>query len=113
MFASGAAGYAPSLGRIFATAEVVQHDWLMTGNLLKKQGVRSLAAEVEQFRLSLRVPKTQDERALAAFRRARAERAPLQLEQVRQRRPRRDDNSSPGRNRAASGDAGRRHQGDV
>jgi hypothetical protein len=81
--ASGAAGYSPSLGRIFETAETVQHDWLKTGTLLQQQGFANLAAEVEQFRQSLRVPKTQDERALAAVRRARTERVPLQLEQAR------------------------------
>lgn len=81
--ASDAGREVPNLGRIFETAETVQYDWLKTGILLQQQGFGNLAAEVEQFRQSLRVPKTQDERALATVRRARAERAPLQLEQVR------------------------------
>jgi len=37
--ASDAAGYGTSLGRIFETAEAVQHDWLKTGTLLREQGL--------------------------------------------------------------------------
>ena len=64
-------GRAASLGRIFATADAVQHDWLTTGARLRGQGLETLAAEVEQFRQSLSAPRTRHERALAAVRRAR------------------------------------------
>jgi hypothetical protein len=69
-----------SLGRILETAESVRHDWLTTSSTLEKQGFRGLAAEVEQFRRSLRIPMTREERALAAAAHTHAERAPLQLE---------------------------------
>jgi len=72
-----------SLGRILKTAESVRHDWLTTSSTLENQGFRDLAAEVERFRQSLRVPLTREERALAAAARAQAERAPLQLEFAR------------------------------
>ena len=38
----------PGLGRIVATAEDVQHDWLMTGTALENQGLGALAADVER-----------------------------------------------------------------
>jgi hypothetical protein len=68
------------LGRIFETAETVRGDWLRTSAALENQGYRSLAAEVERFRQSLRVPLTREERVLAAAERTQAERAPPQLE---------------------------------
>jgi hypothetical protein len=68
------------LGRIFDTAETVRHDWLTTRSNLESQGLYGLAAEVEQFRQSLRVPLTREERACAAAERVQAERAPPQLE---------------------------------
>jgi len=67
------------LGRILETAETVRHDWLATSSALEIQGFRGLAAEVEQFRQSLRIPLTREEQALAAAARAQAERAPPQL----------------------------------
>jgi hypothetical protein len=67
------------LGRIFDTAETVRHDWLKTTSALENQGYRGLAAEVEQFRQSLRIPLTREELALSATARAHAVRAPLQL----------------------------------
>jgi hypothetical protein len=73
----------PGLGRIVETAEAAQRDWLMTGAELESQGLGQLAADVEQFRQSLRVPPTRHERAVAAIRRARAERPPVQLEFAR------------------------------
>jgi hypothetical protein len=73
----------PGLGRIVETAEAVQHDWLMTGAALENQGLGSLAADVERFRQSLRVPMTRQERAVTALRRGRVERPPVQLEFVR------------------------------
>ena len=60
-----------SLGRIFDTAETVRGDWLKTSLALECQGFRGLAAEVEQFRQSLGIPMTREERALAAAARAR------------------------------------------
>jgi len=69
-----------SFGRIFETVETVRHDWLKTSSALEEQGFRGLAAEVEQFRQSLRIPVTREERALAAARRTQVARAPLQLE---------------------------------
>jgi hypothetical protein len=70
-----------SLGRIFETAETVRHDWLTTSSALENQGFRGLAAEVERFRQTLRIPLTREERALASSARAaHAERAPRQLE---------------------------------
>jgi hypothetical protein len=73
----------PGLGRIVAAAEAVQQDWLMTGAALESQGLGGLAAEVERFRQSLRVPLTRQERAVATIRRARVERPPVQLALVR------------------------------
>ncbi len=67
------------LGRIFDTAETVRGDWLKTSLALESQGFCGLAAEVEQFRQSLRVPKTREERAFAAAGRVRAEQVPPQL----------------------------------
>lgn len=70
-----------SLGRVLETAESVRHDWLTTRLALEKQDFRGLAAEVERFRQSLRIPMTREERALAAAAAgAQAERLPLQLE---------------------------------
>jgi hypothetical protein len=69
-----------SLGRNFETAETAQHDWLTTSSTLENQGFRGLAAEVEQFRQTLRIPMTREERALAAAAaRAQTERAPPRL----------------------------------
>jgi len=65
-----------SLGRIFETAETVRHDWLKTSSALEQQGFSGLAVEVEQFRRSLRIPMTTEERSLAAAERAQAERVP-------------------------------------
>jgi hypothetical protein len=76
-------GARASVGRIFDTAETVRHDWLNTGAVLERQGLGGLAAEVERFRQSLRVPKTRSERAELALRRDRAERSPEQLEMMR------------------------------
>ena len=69
-----------SLGRIFETAEAVRHDWLKTSSALEEQGFRGLAAEVERFRQSLRIPMTREERAQAAAATAQGERVPLQFE---------------------------------
>jgi hypothetical protein len=68
-----------SLGRIIDTAEAVQGDWLATGSTLHAQGLRGLAAEVEQFRQSLHVPVTRYEREVAMSRRA----DPRQLDLIR------------------------------
>jgi hypothetical protein len=68
-----------SLGRIIATAERVQGDWFATGRTLHAQGLRGLAAEVEQFRQSLRVPITRYESELAMSQKA----GPRQLELLR------------------------------
>jgi hypothetical protein len=80
---AGATHQVPGLDRIVETAEVVQRDWLMTGAALESQGLGGLAAEVERFRQSLRVPMTRQERAVATIRRARVERPPVQLALVR------------------------------
>jgi len=70
-----------SLGRIFDTAETVRHDWLKTSSALENQGFRGLAAEVERFRQSLRIPMTREERAVeTAAARVQAERLPPQHE---------------------------------
>ncbi|MGH8251701.1 MAG: relaxase/mobilization nuclease domain-containing protein [Steroidobacteraceae bacterium] len=69
-----------SLGRIFQTVETVHHDWSMTSSSLEAQGLRGLAAEVERFRQSLRIPKTREDRTLSAAARVPSERVPLQLE---------------------------------
>jgi HAMP domain-containing protein len=73
----------PGLGRIVTTAEAVQHDWLTTGTALENQGLGALAADVERFRQSLRVPLTRQERAVTTIRRGRVERRPVQLALVR------------------------------
>jgi len=67
------------LGRIFETAETVRQDWLSTSSTLENQGFGALAAEVERFRQSFRIPLTREERALAAAARGQSERAPPQL----------------------------------
>lgn len=80
---------APELGplegtqRIFATANAVQRSWLETGATLERQGLDGLAAEVERFRQSLRIPKPRSERAGLSLRRDRVERLPTQLDLVR------------------------------
>jgi hypothetical protein len=71
------------VGRIVTTAEAVQHDWMMTGTALENQGLGALAADVERFRQSLRVPMTRQERTAVAIRQRRAERPPVQLEFTR------------------------------
>jgi hypothetical protein len=73
----------PGLGRIAETAEAVQRDWLMTSAELESQGLGALAADVERFRQSLRVPLTRQERAVTTSNRGREERRPAQLEFVR------------------------------
>jgi len=73
----------PGLGRIVETAEAVQHDWLMTRAELESQGLSRLAADVERFRESLRIPLTRHERAVTAINRGREERRPMQLELTR------------------------------
>jgi hypothetical protein len=80
---AGETRHAPGLGRIVETAEAVQGDWLMTATALESQGLGGLAAEVERFRQSLRVPLTRRERAVATIRQGRADRAPEQLEFAR------------------------------
>lgn len=80
--ASGRSTQPAGLHRLFETAAVVQQDWLATRAELERQRFTALAAQVEQFRQSLRVPRTRHERTVAALTRARSERAPLQLEIV-------------------------------
>jgi hypothetical protein len=77
--ASGETKPSASLGRIFDTADTVRGDWLKTSAALEDQGLRGLAAEVERFRQSLRIPITREVRAVAAAMRAHAERVPHQL----------------------------------
>jgi len=73
----------PRLGRIVATAEAVQHDWLMTATALESQGLGGLAADVERFRQSLTIPLTRQERVVTQKGRGRAELPSLQLEFAR------------------------------
>lgn len=80
---SGQGAPRTGLGRIFDTADEVQQDWRTTGAALWKQGLGTLAREVEQFRQLLRVPTTRQEREVAAARRAHAELASQQLELTR------------------------------
>ena len=68
------------LGRIWETAEAVQHDWLMTREGLEIQGLGRLADDVERFRQSLKVSLTRQERAETAIRQLRIERPPAQIE---------------------------------
>jgi hypothetical protein len=77
---AGETHQAPGLGRIVDTAEAVQGDWLKTAAALESQGLGHLAADVERFRQSLKVPLTRHEPAMTAIRRGRAERPPVQLE---------------------------------
>jgi Relaxase/Mobilisation nuclease domain len=70
---AGAAHLGPSLGRIVQTAEAVWRDWLMTGAELESQGLGSLAADVERFRQSLKIPLTRQERLESKIRRDRIE----------------------------------------
>ena len=80
---AGETHQAPRLGRIVDTAEAVQGDWLKTAAALESQGLGHLAADVERFRQSLKVPLTRQERAVTAIRRGRVARPPVQLELVR------------------------------
>ena len=80
---AGMAHQVPGLGRIVQTAEAVQHDWLMTSAELESQGLGRLAADVEGFRQSLNVPLTRQERVVAAIRRDRIARPPMQIEFAR------------------------------
>lgn len=80
---AGTVHQVPGLGRIARTAEAVQHDWLVTAAVLESQGHGGLAAEVERFRQSLRVPRTRHERAAMALTRGAVERSPVQLEFAR------------------------------
>lgn len=75
--------WAVSVGRIFDTANAVQRDWLITSTLLQKQGLGTLAAEVEQFRQLFSAPRTRHERAIALVRRASAESPVPQQERLR------------------------------
>ena len=59
----------------------MQYDWLTTGAALESQGLGGLAADVERFRQSLRVPLPRQERAVVTIRRGRAE--PVQMEFAR------------------------------
>jgi hypothetical protein len=76
---AGEARQVAGLSRIVQTAEAVQRDWLLISAELESQGLGHLAADVELFRQSLRVPMTRQERAEPEFRRDRIERAPLQI----------------------------------
>jgi hypothetical protein len=80
---SSSAGQSASLRRIAQTADAVQHDWLLTGAALESQGLNRLAAEVERFRQSLRIPRTRQDRAMPAFAHSRAEPPLMQLEITR------------------------------
>jgi hypothetical protein len=72
-----------SLARIIGTAETVQGDWLATGRVLRSHGFGGLASEVEQFRQTLRIPRTRYEREAAARQLAHSERQPRQCDWVR------------------------------
>jgi Relaxase/Mobilisation nuclease domain len=72
-----------ALGRIFQTAEAVQGDWLATVGDLDRQGEWGLATAAEQFRQSLRVPRTRLERAVGALRRSSEVRSQREAEPVR------------------------------
>jgi len=80
---SGETHQVPGLSQIVETAEAVQRDWFMTGAALESQSLGRLAADVERFRQSLRVPLTRQERAVTKIRQGRAERPPVQLELAR------------------------------
>jgi hypothetical protein len=71
-----------NLGRIIDTMEHVQGDWFTTGHTLRAQGLRMLAAEVEQFRQSLRIPVTRYERDTATGS-GRENHSPRQLDLLR------------------------------
>jgi hypothetical protein len=73
----------PGLGRIVKTAESVQGDWLMTAAALESQGLGHLAADVERFRQSLKVPLTRQERAVKTIGRDHVERLQMQMEFTR------------------------------
>jgi hypothetical protein len=79
----GRAERSVSLGRIIDTAETVRYDWLTTIATLEHQGQRALAAEVEGFWQSLKIPRAREGRAIAEAMRTHAERTPMQLELVR------------------------------
>ena len=80
---AGMARQAPGLGRIVQTAEAAQHDWLMTRAELERQGLGRLAADVERFRQSLKVPLTRQERVVTGVKRDRIARPPVQIDFAR------------------------------
>jgi type IV secretory pathway VirD2 relaxase len=79
----GEARQVAGLCRIVRTADAAQRDWLLISAELESQGLGYLAADVERFRQSLRVPLTLEERAVTEIRRGRTERPPMQTEFAR------------------------------
>jgi HAMP domain-containing protein len=80
---AGDARQVAGLSRIVRTAEAVQRDWLLISAELESQGLGHLAADVERFRQSLRVPLTPEELSVTEIRRGRTESPPMQIEFAR------------------------------
>ena len=78
---SAAAAAAPS--RIAETTATVRQDWRSVGATLMRQGMDSLAREVEQYAESLGVPKTRHGREVDRLQQAPSAPPPRQLELVR------------------------------
>jgi hypothetical protein len=69
--------------RIAETAATVRQDWRSMSTTLLRQGMDSLAREVEQYARSLRVPKTRHGREVDKLQQASAAPEPRQQELVR------------------------------
>ena len=81
---SGTTGEAAIPSRIAETAATVRQDWRSVSATLMRQGMDSLAREVEQYVHSLRVPKTRHGREVRRLQQApSAPPPPRQLELVR------------------------------
>ena len=80
---SGAATDVATPSRIAETAATVRQDWRSVSATLLRQGMDSLAREVEHYVQSLRVPKTRQGREADRLRKARATLEPRQLDLVR------------------------------
>jgi uncharacterized membrane protein len=74
---------APDTGRITDTARAVKDDWQQTIEALVKQGSGDLAAEVQRYVDSMRVPMTREQGAMDAVKQQRASRVREQPELTR------------------------------
>jgi hypothetical protein len=80
---SGSEAEVATPSRIAETAATVRQDWRSVSATLTRQGLDSLAREVERYMQSLSVPKTRHGREVDMLRQVKAVPPPRQLELVR------------------------------